>query len=213
MKATHPNNPLARYLPPLADPPPPEGLDLPAPPSVEAIRALWDEYEMAEHIRAHSAMVAKLAHHIALLGAEKGLDVNPDRVLAAGLLHDIAKTYSVLHGGNHCQVGAAWALQATGDLLIASAVYHHVYWPFTLDTECYFTQLAVLYSDKRVAHTNVVSLKERFDDLIVRYGLTPIARKRIGETHRQALDLESALSTTVGVDLNACTFDRGRLVQ
>lgn len=206
-------NPLAKYLPPLADPPGAAPAPLPSPPTVAFIRTLWDKYEVAPHIRQHSAMVAKLAHHIGLLGKDKGLAINPDRLLAAGLLHDLAKTYSVLHGGNHCQIGAAWVLQETDDLEIASAVYHHVYWPFTLDADHYFTPLAVLYADKRVAHTNVVPLADRYEDLLERYGLTDVARVRIGETQRQAIELESLLSELLGEDLNACAFDRGRLVE
>lgn len=206
-------NPLAKFLPPLTDPPGAACAVLPAPPSIETIRTLWDKYEVAQHIREHSAMVAKLAHHIALLGLDAGLPVNPDRVLAAGLLHDIAKTYNVLYGGNHCQIGATWTLAETNDLEIASAVYHHVYWPFTLDVRKYFTPLAVLYADKRVAHTSVVSLADRYTDLQERYGGTAVAKERIGETQRQAIELESMLSELLGENLNACAFDRGRLVE
>ena len=35
---------------------------------------------------------------------------------AAGLLHDLAKTYCIRHGGSHAQLGAAWVLEATGQL-------------------------------------------------------------------------------------------------
>lgn len=206
-------NPLAKFLPPLAAPPMVGEITLPTPPTDAQIHLWWDRYEVAPHIRAHSAMVAKVAHHLALRAADRGLNVNPDRVLAGGLLHDIAKTYSVTYGGNHSQTGAAWALELTGDLVIAQCVYHHVYWPFSLDIRRYFAPLAVLYADKRVTHTTVVPLTIRYEDLIERYGCTDKACDRIRETERQALEIESLLSDITGENVNESTFDRGRLVE
>ena len=48
----------------------------------------------------------------------------------------------------------------------------------------------VNYADKRVLHTQVVTLAERFADLQVRYGRTPEARVRIAamEIKTQALE-------------------------
>ncbi|MGE4505522.1 MAG: YfbR-like 5'-deoxynucleotidase [Desulfovibrionaceae bacterium] len=202
----------AQFLPPLAAPPGPLRAAQGPPPDPERIRSWWNLHGVMEHIRAHSAQVARVAHHMAIVGAERGIAVEPERVLAAGLLHDIAKTYSVRFGGNHCQIGAAWTLELTGDLLLAHCVYHHVYWPFELDLERYFAPLAVLYADKRVAHTTVVSLAARYDDLIERYGTSEVARRRIRETERQAMDIEQRFSELLGEDINACAFDRGRLV-
>lgn len=212
MPAHTQKNPLSRLLPPLTDTPcPPPPAPRPVPDDATVI-AWWDRHEMIEHIRRHSAMVAKVAHHVALMGAERGVDVDPDRVRLAGLLHDISKTYSVRFGGNHCQTGAAWTLELTGDILVAHCVHHHVYWPFEVDVRRHFAPLAVLYADKRVAHTAVVGIMDRYEDLLERYGTTEQVRERIRETRRQALDIEERLSQLLGEDLHACTFDRGRLV-
>ena len=210
---TKTENPLAKELPPLAEPPVATSYQPPSAPSVQTVQKLWDRFEVAPHIREHSAAVAQVAHHMALQVSDSTVQCDPSRVLAAALLHDIAKTYTVLHGGNHCQIGAAWSLEATGDMLIAHAVYHHVYWPFILDVKKYFMPLAILYADKRVAHNVLVSLEERFQDLLNRYGRTQHIRERIAETHRQVLELEILFSKLLGENLDACSFNRGRLVK
>ncbi len=212
MPRTVSNNPMTRFLPPIADPPALNNTP-PVRPSETDIKAWWDRFEVMDHIREHSSQVARVAHHIALVGAERGLKVDPERVLAAGLLHDIAKAYTVLYGGNHCQTGAAWALELTGDLVIAQCVHHHVYWPFSLDIQRYFEPLAVLYADKRVAHTTLVPLNTRYQDLIERYGTTEIICKSIRETERQACCIEDLFSELLGENLNESAFDRGRLVE
>lgn len=211
--ASNSKNPLAKFLPPILDPPMAAHAPQAVAPTVEQIKSWWTKYEVMDHIQAHSAMVAKVAHHMALVAADQGIDIDPDRVLAGGLLHDIAKTYSVMYGGNHCQVGAAWTLDLTGDITIAQCVYHHVYWPFSLDVRRYFEPLAVLYADKRVAHTTVVPLAERYQDLIDRYGGTDKACERIKETERQAMEIEKLFTELLGENLNESTFDRGRLVE
>ncbi len=167
---------------------------------------------MLDNIAEHSLMVAHVATFLAKRAKEKGLNVDVPTVRASALLHDIAKTYCIRHGGNHSQLGGAWVMELTGNPLIALGVTHHVYWPFTMDLNLYFTPLAVLYADKRVNHSELVSIKDRFRDLVVRYGVPLNLRDRIKVTEDQALDLEKMLCDTLEVDLNACNFDSGRLV-
>jgi hypothetical protein len=51
----------------------------------------------------------------------------------------------------------------------------------------------VNYADKRVLHDRVVSLGERFADLMVRYGRTPEARARIAVMELRTQVLEEKL--------------------
>lgn len=195
---------------------------LPAPPSAQHSTcypipdeqhcfALWDTYAMLENIRKHSLCVAKLAVGIAKLGKKRGFSVNIDLIYAAALLHDIAKTYTIRHGGNHSQLGGAWMQEVTGNPLLASCVTHHVYWPFDLDLEKHFSQLAVLYADKRVQHDCVVSLEERFEDLLERYGATQRIRDNIHITMEQARSVEKAFSQSFKVNIDEYTLDCGRM--
>jgi len=172
----------------------------------------WAQYDMLENVAEHSLKVANIATFMAHRAKEIGLPVDVATVRASALLHDIAKTYCILHGGNHSQLGGAWAMELTNNPNIASGVTHHVYWPFALDLEKYFTPLAVIYADKRVNHTELVSVKERFKDLIKRYGIPLNLMDRIKATEKQALTLEKLLCDTLKVDLNACDFDSRRLV-
>lgn len=168
---------------------------------------------MPGHIRAHSGMVARVATHLAVLAHEAGLDVNVAEVRASALLHDIAKAYTIYHGGNHSQLGASWVVDVTGNPALAQGVMHHVYWPFDLRLSGHLLPLAVIYGDKRVAHDHIVSLDERFQDLLDRYGKTPLIRERIAATHEQAVDIERLFSQTLKVDLREDTFDRGWMVE
>ena len=82
-------------------------------PDDAACMALWDKYGMLDNIRAHSRMVAHIATELAQRARAAGFPVNVAAVRASAMLHDIAKTYSVLHGGSHAQLGASWVVAET----------------------------------------------------------------------------------------------------
>ncbi|MFW5733913.1 MAG: HD domain-containing protein [Oceanidesulfovibrio sp.] len=202
-------------LDPLLAPPQPLSPVAPAgalTPDATFCRDLWDRFGMPEHIREHSRLVSRIAHALAMAGREAGASVNPNDVLASGMLHDIAKDFTIRHGGNHAVLGAAWTLDATRNPVIAQGVMHHVYWPWSVDLETAFLPLAIIYADKRVRHDVIVTLKERFDDLMARYGKTESIRARIRISQRQAEAIGSRFSSLLGTDVNACSFDSGRLV-
>ncbi|MHC1700591.1 MAG: phosphohydrolase [Humidesulfovibrio sp.] len=212
MNRTSPNIPMAPMWPSL--PPPPASRPGPrwSVPGEAQCVAWWDRFEMPEHIRAHSRGVAQVACFVAEAGHRRGLGVDVETVFASALLHDLAKIYCIKHGGNHSQLGGAWAMALTGNPVLSQGVMHHVYWPFEVDVARFFTPLAVLYADKRVSHDRIVHIEDRFGDLLDRYGKTPEIRERIHTTNRQAKGVEDAFSRLLEIDLNAHDFDRGRLV-
>jgi len=172
-------------------------------PSVAECLALWDAYDMLPNIRAHSLTVACIAETLAREAVASGLPVDVDAVRAAALLHDLAKTYTIRHGGNHSQLGGAWVQELTGNPILAQGVMHHVHWPFAVDLRAHFLPLIIIYSDKRVKHNRVVSLTERFEDLLHRYGATQDIRQRIGRSFAQAREIEDALIQTLGFQTDA----------
>ncbi len=182
-------------------------------PSDPECHMLWDLFGMLDNIRAHSILVACLATALAERALRSGLPVNVPEVRAAALLHDLAKTYTIRHGGNHCQLGGAWVQELTGNPALAQGVVCHVSWPHPLDLRAHFLPLALIYSDKRVKHNRIVPLEDRFDDLLVRYGKTEYIRTRIFESLEQAEAIENALAETLGIDLHENTFGCGRLVE
>jgi putative nucleotidyltransferase with HDIG domain len=201
----------------------PPGRELPVPPGSDcgelpvpddaACFAIWDRTDMLENIREHSMAVAGVATFLARRAREVGMEADVEAVRASALLHDIAKTYCIVHGGNHSQLGGAWAAELTGNPYIASGVTHHVFWPFDLDLGRYFLQLAVLYGDKRVTHDRLVDIDDRFEDLLDRYGKSALIRQRMHIMHDQVVAVENMFSTKLKVDLNELTLDSRGLVQ
>ena len=170
---------------------------------------LWDKYGMMPHIREHCRAVASVAVEIARRAEKRGL-VPPERgfseayALAGGLLHDLAKTYTIRHGGAHSQLGAAWVREETGNPALAQAVLWHVSWPWSggaLDDTADPLRLPVVvaYADKRVRHADIVSVQERFDDLMVRYGTDDEKREMLAENLAHSLAVEQAIFDRVGV--------------
>lgn len=168
---------------------------------------------MEAHIRAHSSLVAVVAETIAGLANEKGFNVDVQAVRASALLHDIAKPHTIAYGGNHCQIGGAWVQHRTGNPAIAQGVLHHVCWPGRLDVRAHTLVLAVIYGDKRVRHETIVSLEERFQDLLKRYGTSKDRKTLIQSAFDQARAIEQAFNRALEVNLHAYPFDRGRMVE
>lgn len=183
-------------------------------PDDAACFSLWDKYQMLPNIQRHSMLVAHVATQLAQRAAAAGVRVRVAEVRASALLHDLAKSYCVAHGGSHAQLGAAWAVAETGNYALAQGVLLHVWWPWALpegDGACALP-LLVLYADKRVRHDACVTLEERYADLRVRYGLTAAALEGIEAAYRQGQSIERALEARLGRALHEDSFDSGRVV-
>ncbi len=123
------------------------------------------------HIVAHSAEVARCAVALA-----RRLNANSHRldealVWAGGLLHDVAKELSLKTGENHARLGAA-LLEQWGFPAVAPIVRDHIELDPSMLQEPFSESLVVNYADKRVKHDEIVTLDERFADLVTRYGTT-----------------------------------------
>ena len=189
-------------------------------PSEAQCRKWWDEFDMFDHIKEHSLQVANVATTIAELAVRAGVTAPartfPDRFIAtiraSALLHDLGKTYCIRHGGNHSQLGGAWVQELTRNPNISQGVTHHVFWPGRLSPEEFFIPLAVMYSDKRVRHTEIVSLDERAQDLYQRYGKTEAKQAMIKHSIDQIRDVERIFESQLKENLHAYPFDRRGLV-
>ncbi|HBE95020.1 MAG TPA: phosphohydrolase [Desulfovibrio sp.] len=201
-----PGGVLRHLIPPLSAPPTRPGEETWPVPGEAACLELWERYEMLPNIREHSLLVARVATFLAERGRDKGFAVDPALVRASALLHDLAKTYTIRFGGNHSQLGASWVMEHTGNPRIAQGVMHHVFWPFEAEIERDFAPLCVLYGDKRVAHDRLVSMEDRFQDLLARYGSSEAIRARIEATHEQGRQIEQLFSQALEVDLTCASF-------
>ena len=175
-------------------------LSLPIP-GREECEALWEKYAMLPNIRAHCSAVADVAMSLARRAEDMGIappGTSEAAARAATMLHDIAKTWTILHGGAHDQLGAAIVREETGNPLLAQAVLYHVQWPWeegplAPENEPLRLPLLVAYADKRVRHDRLVSLEERFDDLLNRYGDNEEHRASIRLNRKRSLLHEAAL--------------------
>lgn len=175
---------------------------------------MWAMWEMPRHIQEHCLLVTRVAVCIAEMVREKLMpELDVRLVRSAAMLHDLAKLYTIRHGGSHSQIGAAWIQEQTGNAVVARAVLHHVDWPFAMNLHRYPVSLIVCYSDKRVRHTEIVTLHERFADLQERYGVSTTARQHIQQSQEQGQALERLLSESLKVDIDAHSFDCRRLVR
>ena len=60
----------------------------------------------------------------------------------------------------------------------------------------------VMYADKRARHDQFVTLEERFEDLLVRYGDTEEHRQGIRQSYAQGKAIERSMSLILGRDLS-----------
>jgi uncharacterized protein len=137
-------------------------------PSVNECLGIMDKYQMMPNIRRHSLMVARVAFILGEALNRRSSDLNMKLILAGALLHDIAKTRSLREGGNHVELGEKMVLEM-GYPEVACIVAQHVGEGSEIaDT---IDEAAVVnYADKRVQHDRIVPLRDRFEDLVARYG-------------------------------------------
>ena len=138
-------------------------------PSAATCRRLLLAHGVPEHIRRHSAQVARVARQVSAALRARGERIDAKLIEAAALLHDIAKAPCIESRLDHAAEGGR-VLRELGLAGVADVVERHVHlgpW----DPRGPVTEAEVVnYADKRVLYEDVVSLEERFRDLIVRYG-------------------------------------------
>lgn len=148
---------------------------------------------MPEHIMHHSFRVCDMAITLAKLCVVNAYPISIEKVEAGALLHDIAKAKCLEENCHHAIAGAE-ILRVHGYHEIAPIVEQHVNIT-KYDIEfCPNESILVNYADKRVLHTSVVSLDERFEDLIKRYGKTTEHKRSLEERWKLYKELENRLS-------------------
>ncbi len=169
-------------------------------PDIATCIRLMDTYKMLNNIRHHSLVVARVADAL-LTGLQDESDLAPiadqKHVIAGALLHDIAKTPCLESGCDHAAYGAEICLQH-GYPDIARIVGEHVimakYDPARYKNGLFTAGEIVYYADKRVRHTEIVSLDERLDYIISHYGNNdPHRHALIRENFERCLEMEQAL--------------------
>jgi uncharacterized protein len=148
--------------------------------------------KMPEHIQKHSSVVAQIAVYLGRLLNQNGVRLNLELLEAGALLHDIAKAPTLATGERHEDVGARM-LEEWGYTPLAPVVKEHVILDPVSLCRPITESLLVNYADKRVKHDQVVSLRDRFSDLIGRYARTIDHRTWLQEKFALYLLLESKI--------------------
>lgn len=162
-------------------------------PDRESCLEILCRYDVPSHIVAHSQRVAQVTVTLGRLLARSGLCLDLVLAEAGALLHDIAKMIAIERGGDHAAEGAE-IVASLGFPEIGEIVRRHVHLGQEYDGFPRITEVVLVnYADKRVRHTEVVDLEDRFDDLAVRYGTTAEKRQRIQILRYQALRWEALI--------------------
>jgi putative hydrolase of the HAD superfamily len=142
-------------------------LGTPRPTLQEAIS--WYQGENASYVLLqHVQTVAAIAYWFAVRLRERKMMVDPILTHRAGLLHDLDKLTPNRPPGDHGEAGATM-LREKGFARVAEIVASHVIkTPDKIKLESMEAKL-VFFADKLVKHNEIVSIKERYDDLEARY--------------------------------------------
>ncbi len=130
---------------------------------------------MLPNIRCHSLMVARISELLATgLLADRRVRLPDHELCVSGaLLHDIAKTPCLNGACDHARTGAEICLDH-GYPEIAQIVQEHVilkdHAPARFEQGIFSAREIVFYADKRVRHDVIVSLEERLEYILDRYG-------------------------------------------
>ena len=161
-------------------------------PDVDECYALLNKHGVPPHIIQHSRVVHDVALSLCQMLNRHGEKLDRALVEAGSLLHDIAKMEGLHTGESHPRAGGLLLLRL-GYSEVAEIVRQHV----VLDdgtSPNHITETALVhYADKRVRHTTVVSLAERFRDLKERYGKTSSALAWLKDMEERSLRLEERI--------------------
>ncbi len=138
-------------------------------PTREQCYEILAQYDVPPHIVAHSERVAQVACFLAEALKKVGEPLDLALIEASALLHDLTKYWSLKTGENHA-LSAARELRSLGYPEVAEVVAQHIFLIPGPPGAPIRAEEVVYYADKRVKHTEIVLLKERFKDLRLRYG-------------------------------------------
>src|SRR5664280_228808 len=169
-------------------------------PSQEECDKLMAKYSMLPNIVAHSQQVMRVSLAITD-NLKNGVSINRDLVMAAALLHDITKTRSLKTREPHDQSGGE-LLRELGFASIGEIVKQHVIL-LDFNPKGRLEEREIInYADKRVMHDRVVSLAERVQDLIQRYGTTEKIKSRIKQNENLVIAIEKKIAGFIAIDLD-----------
>jgi putative RecB family exonuclease len=158
-------------------------------------------YSMLPGIVDHSIQVMRVS--MALVdNLKSGVLIDRDLVVSAALLHDITKTRSLTTKEHH-DISAGVLLRELGFNRVAEIVEEHVILHNFLPHGKLEEREIIYYADKRVMHDKIVTIEERVQDLIQRYGSTEEIRNLILSNMSMVWDVEKKIAGFMAIDIES----------
>lgn len=168
-------------------------------PTREACFHMLREHSITPGILAHTKQVTRIANYIAQKFSDAGIPINLELVDRGALLHDIAKYISIENDVAHGEAGAE-IVREYGYPEVADIVKDHVLERIIGGHLKSWEDKIVFYADKRVNHAEVVSLEERFEYLLQRYGAkNPALKEKILASKPYVFKLEKEIFSRIDV--------------
>ena len=150
------------------------------------------EMHMLENIVAHSLQVCRVATCLLDHLKFEGIHLDRQLVQAAALLHDITKTRSFDTEENHALTGGQYLIDS-GYTEVGNLVRQHVRLDDYSENKSLTEAEIINYADKRVLHDRIVSLDERMNYIMEKYGTQPGHKQRIRLLWEKTKDLEKQI--------------------
>ena len=171
---------------------------LPTPAECEAILS---SRPIAEPLRRHGRSVAAVARTIATRLSERGVRIDRQLVIAASLLHDIAKGEP-----GHAEVGAS-IVASLGYPAVADIIRQHMAMSFDGTTP---NEAAVVFlADKLVRADRRVSLEERYKPSFERFKDQPEALQGARRRYEMACEIHRVIERKARASMSVILADCG----
>ena len=164
-------------------------------PSIDKCYKLLKRYHVPDHIVQHSKTVCKVAVFLAEELNEQGENLSIPEIQASAFLHDITKMKGLNTGQDHAKTGKE-LLVKLGFQRIGEIIAERIKLQEGRNAPPLSEEEIINYSDKRVMHTKLVTLAERFADLRKRYrvkGMDKNAIRQILALEYETYDLEKRI--------------------
>lgn len=171
-------------------------------PSEDECFRIIREHDMLPNIIDHSVQVKNVA--LAIYDNLKDrTSVSRELIIAAALLHDIAKTRSIKNREMRHDLTGGEMLRKMGFNEIAEIVENHVVFTGYLPEGPLTEKEIIYYADKRVMHDRIVSVHARVDDLVERYGINDRVKELIIKNREFVLNLEAKIAGHMITDMES----------
>jgi len=168
-------------------------------PTREECFSLMNQYGMLRNIIDHSIEVTKVAIYLAMELKKRGQRIDLGLVEAASLLHDLTKSECLKTKEDHARTGSQF-LKRMGYERVGEVVAEHIHLSRKNDPSLITEEEIVNYADKRVQHDHIVSLGERFNDLMERYGDGHKPSERMEQLMKATFEIENKIFSVLGID-------------